>query len=223
MAVIIYYKDRKLGVSYLEMVNEKFLKDKDDELKPEFSFQYSSDYGQLNNFFSKEEIKKMLRQNNRKYNSKKVTDIITHNELSSAISNSTGMGIEKAKRDAMFVLDIFGYDDRVIDNVLDRDDRQLFYILEEEGILDTEREENILYDGRTWRTHYWKINKDVVWNYLELGKNNKENKKPTYNKDVFSYDEVDEDVWSSRKFPEEEKTFSYDAKNIEKEIKKAQN
>ena len=92
-------------------------------------------------------------------------NIITLNNLSRAIANRIGINIEEARRDAGFVLDIFGYDDRVIDNVLDPEDRQLFYILEEEGMLATEREETTLYDGREWRTHYWQIRKDTILRY----------------------------------------------------------
>ena len=58
-------------------------------------------------------------------------NIITLEDLSKAIANRVGIGIEEARRDAGFVLDIFGFQDRVIDNVLDPEDRQLFYILEE--------------------------------------------------------------------------------------------
>jgi len=88
--------------------------------------------------------------------------IITLDDLSRAIANRIGINIEEARRDAGFVLDIFGFDDRVIDNVLDPEDRQLFYILEEEGMLATEREETTLYDGREWRTHYWQIRKETI-------------------------------------------------------------
>jgi hypothetical protein len=91
--------------------------------------------------------------------------IITLDDLSKAIANRVGIDIEEARRDAGFVMDIFGYDDRVIDNVLDPEDRQLFYILEEEGMLTTEREETTLYDGREWRTHYWKLKKDTISRY----------------------------------------------------------
>jgi hypothetical protein len=92
-------------------------------------------------------------------------NIITLDDLSKAIANRIGINIEEAKRDAGFVLDIFGFDDRVIDNVLDPEDRQLFYILEEEGMLTTEREETTLYDGREWRTHYWQIRKETILRY----------------------------------------------------------
>ena len=94
-------------------------------------------------------------------------NIITLDDLSKAIANRVGIGIEEARRDAGFVMDIFGFQDRVIDNVLDPEDRQLFYILEEEGMLTTEREETTLYDGREWRTHYWVIKKDIILKYAK--------------------------------------------------------
>ncbi|MCK4634546.1 MAG: hypothetical protein KAT37_01610 [Candidatus Aenigmarchaeota archaeon] len=118
--------------------------------------------------------------------------------LSKAIANRVGVGIEEARRDAGFVLDLFGYDDRIIDNTLDPEDRQLFYILEEEGMLVTEREENTLYDGRTWRTHYWIIKGDTILRYsskdYKSGSGNMP-KKPEKN----LYDTLPDDLWSSRK------------------------
>ena len=94
-------------------------------------------------------------------------NIITLEDLSKAIAYRVGIDIEEARRDAGFVLDIFGFDNRVIDNVLDPEDRQLFYILEEEGMLTTEREETTLYDGREWRTHYWVLRKNIILKYSQ--------------------------------------------------------
>ena len=135
-------------------------------------------------------------------------NIITLNDLSRAIANRVGVGIDEAKRDAGFVLDIFGFDDRVIDNVLDPEDRQLFYILEEEGMLTTEREETTLYDGREWRTHYWMLRKETILRYSKdetkkVRSTMFDNKKPIhtveeYNQD-FTYDTLDEVLWATRK------------------------
>ncbi len=132
-------------------------------------------------------------------------NIITLNDLSRAIANRVGIDIEEARRDAGFVMDIFGFQDRVIDNVLDPEDRQLFYILEEEGMLTTEREETTLYDGREWRTHYWVIRKDIILRYSK-----DENKrtgsilsdKQTIEdiSDEAIYDALEDDVWVTKKF-----------------------
>jgi hypothetical protein len=138
-------------------------------------------------------------------------DIITLDDLSKAIANRVGIDIEEARRDAGFVMDIFGYDDRVIDNVLDPEDRQLFYILEEEGMLTTEREETTLYDGREWRTHYWVLKKNIILKYAqEDGKRartiiQEKRQAAAAVKDISDesiYDELAEDVWTTRKINE---------------------
>jgi hypothetical protein len=132
-------------------------------------------------------------------------DVITLDNLTKAIANRIGIDIKEAQRDAGFVLDIFGFDDRVIDNVLEPEDRQLFYILEEEGMLTTEREETTLYDGRGWRTHYWRLRKDTILRYSREA--NGKRRHLTDKKQLVSvsdddiYDTLDENMWTSRKIP----------------------
>jgi len=137
--------------------------------------------------------------------------VITLEDLARAIANRVGIDIEEARKDAEFVMDIFGFDDRVIDNVLDPEGRQLFYILEEEGMLSTEREETTLYDGREWRTHYWQLRKDAILKFAREKKENKNSIIPTKQSiDDLSAEELyanlDESVWTqrSRMFEEEE-------------------
>jgi len=128
---------------------------------------------------------------------------LTLGDLSKAISNRVGIDIDEAQRDAGFVMDIFGFDDRVIDNVLDPEDRQLFYILEEEGMLTTEREESTLYDGREWRTHYWRLRKDIILHYSKEANGERryliDKKQPVNVSDDDIYDNIDEDMWVTRK------------------------
>jgi hypothetical protein len=135
-------------------------------------------------------------------------NIVTLDDLSRAIANRVGVDIEEARRDAGFVLDIFGFDDRVIDNVLDPEDRQLFYILEEEGMLATEREETTLYDGREWRTHYWQLKKETILNFAdEINKPTRtkilEKNEPVHTveetEDEDIYNQLEEDMWTTRK------------------------
>ena len=134
-------------------------------------------------------------------------NIITLDDLSKAIANRVGIEMEEARRDAGFVMDIFGFQDRVIDNVLDPEDRQLFYILEEEGMLTTEREETTLYDGREWRTHYWVIRKDIILKFSQ--EESKRRKSVLSDKQTIEdisdeaiYDALDEDIWVTRKLDE---------------------
>lgn len=84
--------------------------------------------------------------------------IVTVDELTKAIeknSNNVGLSEEQAYDLAKHVLNFFGYSDRIIDNILEPEDRDAMYILEDANILTTEREETTLYDGREWRIHYW--------------------------------------------------------------------
>src|SRR2546427_12802756 len=71
---------------------------------------------------------------------------------------------------AQAVLNLFGYSERIFDNVLEPEDRDAFYMLEDSGILTTEREETTLYDGREWRIHYWMFREEGV---MELGEGQK--------------------------------------------------
>ncbi len=130
--------------------------------------------------------------------------IITLNILSKAIVNRIGIGIDEAKRDAGFVLDIFGFQDRVIDNLLAPEDRQLFYILEEEGMLTTAREETTLYDGREWRTHYWILKKEVIImyardEYKRTGSVLSDKQRIEDLTDEAVYDTLEEELWVTRK------------------------
>lgn len=120
--------------------------------------------------------------------------------LTRAIENRIGIDGEEARRDAGFVMDIFGYDDRVIDNILQPEDRQLFYILEEEGMIETQREETILYDGREWRTHYWRLKKDVIMRYSKEQKIEPQKSEPKKESEKDFY----ENLWDSEKKEDKE-------------------
>lgn len=77
------------------------------------------------------------------------------------------MSQEEAFEAAEHLINFFGYNDRVIDNMLEPEDRDAFYTMEDIGVLQTEREETTLYDGREWRIHYWILNVERI---IELSK-----------------------------------------------------
>lgn len=123
------------------------------------------------------------------------SNILTLENLTRAIQKSVGSEtIDKleAKRMAEHMLNFFGYSDRIIDNILEPEDRDVFYMMEDSGLLTTEREETTLYDGREWRINYWLFKRDKI---QELIKNDDEkNKKKSADTSV--YDELPEDVWT---------------------------
>ena len=97
-------------------------------------------------------------------------DTLTLDELTVAIRNGIdkeGMPEEQAKEMAQHILNFFGYSERIIDNILEPEDRDAFYMLEDTGILTTEREETTLYDGREWRIHYWLFKKERIHELID--------------------------------------------------------
>ncbi len=126
-----------------------------------------------------------------------VAGTLTVDDLTRAIKNSidrAGMKDEEARAMAQHVLNFFGYSERIIDNVLEPEDRDAFYMLEDSGILTTEREETTLYDGREWRIHYWMFRKERI---TELVRAQRE--REALEKDATVYDGVPEDFWGGRK------------------------
>jgi len=121
--------------------------------------------------------------------------ILTIDNMTKAIQNSVGTNqIEKdeARRMAEHMMNFFGYNDRIIDNVLEPEDRDVFYMMEDSGLLMTEREETTLYDGREWRINYWLFRKDRI---NELIGDKKAKRGPTKRKDDNVYTELPEDAW----------------------------
>lgn len=119
---------------------------------------------------------------------------LTVEHLTKAIKNSIdkqGMPEEEARAMATHVMNFFGYSERIIDNVLEPEDRDAFYMLEDAGILMTEREETTLYDGREWRIHYWMFRKERI-NELLAGKLAEG---ADGGEQASVYDEVPEDIW----------------------------
>ncbi|MFP4045802.1 MAG: DUF6015 family protein [Candidatus Aenigmatarchaeota archaeon] len=72
---------------------------------------------------------------------------------------------------AEHALNFFGFEERIIDNTLNQQDRDVFYTLEDMRLLKTEREEVRLYNGKEWRIHYWTLKeeriKDLAENFEE--------------------------------------------------------
>jgi len=122
-------------------------------------------------------------------------DTLTVDDLTRAIKNSidrSGMEEDDARQMAQHVLNFFGFSDRIIDNVLEPEDRDAFYMLEDSGLLTTEREETTLYDGREWRIHYWLFKKHKV---LELAESSRK-RDGTPDDEITIYDDIPDDIWT---------------------------
>ncbi len=122
--------------------------------------------------------------------------VITISELTSAIRNSIDSSSREMEEEEAYdlahrVLNFFGYSDRIIDNILEPEDRDAFYMLEDAGILTTEREETTLYDGREWRIHYWLFRRERIDQLINQGPRRTEARVEA----EFDYDELPDDIW----------------------------
>jgi hypothetical protein len=123
--------------------------------------------------------------------------VLTVQQLTHAIMKSIDrQDIQPAAANqlATHVMNFFGYNDTIIDNILEPEDRDAFYMLEDLGLLMTEREETTLYDGREWRIHYWLFRRDKISELVSDhdGFDIEEEELSSI------YDEIPEDIWSTR-------------------------
>jgi len=84
--------------------------------------------------------------------------MVDESDLALAIHRKTKVGVDESEGIARHVMSVFGYENRTIDNRLKPDDRDVFYMLEDHGLLKTDREESEKPEGGIWRTHYWLLN-----------------------------------------------------------------
>jgi hypothetical protein len=122
--------------------------------------------------------------------------VITYDDMRRALSKllqHRGMSQEEINNLAMYLLSFFGFSDAIIDNILDTDDRDVFYMLEEEGILSTSREETYTLKGKVWRIHYWILRKREI---LMLSRDEPPKEAEKAPGEFSVYDDVDPRVWA---------------------------
>ena len=116
-------------------------------------------------------------------------------DLTQAIRNrvDADMEISVAESIAEHALGFFGFSNRIIDNALEPNDRNLFYQLQDYDLLTTESEETTLWDGREWRIHYWKF-KPNAGQYAARGDDDDEEEDPY----AGLYEDVPQTVWREK-------------------------
>ncbi len=120
-------------------------------------------------------------------------ETITLKVLSKAMTNTLGkkgMNPEHIEKLAEYLLNFFGFNDYIIDNVLNSKDRDVFYMLEEEGLLKTEREEVNIKKGKNWRIHYWILNKRRILALADADEEEEEEDEA-----YAVYDDLSDEIW----------------------------
>jgi len=118
---------------------------------------------------------------------------VTEEEMTKAMKKTLmkkGYTEEEVKEMVDKVMGFFGFDDSIIDNKLTARDRDLFYLLEGEGLLTTASDETLIKKGKIWRIHYWILNKKRINSLLV----DEVKKKKSEKKDVYST--ITDEQWS---------------------------
>jgi len=119
--------------------------------------------------------------------------VVTIGEVKAALKATLGrrgMSDDEIDTLADYLISFFGFDSEVIDNRLDVADRDVFYMLEEEGLLGTRQEENHIKRGKLWRIHYWILRADRI-KALAAEKGARQD-----DLSFAFYDEIPEEVWA---------------------------
>jgi hypothetical protein len=121
--------------------------------------------------------------------------VVTMQQVEKALKKTVGrkgMSDDEIKNLAEYLMSFFGYTDEVIDNRLTSEDRDVFYMLEEEGLLTTTQEEVLLKKGKLWRIHYWILKKDQIIRLARMDEAGEERKDEA----AEVYDQISDEEWS---------------------------
>jgi hypothetical protein len=118
--------------------------------------------------------------------------------LKAALSQTVGKdGMSGEELDSLtdYILSFFGFDTVIVDNRLSPSDRDVFYTLEEAGLLNTTQEEVTLRNGKVWRLHYWILKTDHI---IALARQSKCVKSPECESTESVYKRMGEEVWERK-------------------------
>jgi len=140
--------------------------------------------------------------------------VVTMQQVEKALKRTVGkkgMSDVEVKNLADYLMSFFGYTDEVIDNRLTSEDRDVFYMLEEEGLLTSTQEEVLLKKGKLWRIHYWILKKDQIIRLSQMDEEGIGAKDEAA--DV--YDQVSDEEWSRHKMSSGDPTSGNPSRNDE--------
>ncbi len=118
---------------------------------------------------------------------------LTVKELIKALKRTetySGMSDRELEDFASYIMGFFGFDDQIIDNVLMPRDREIFFALEEEGLLTSTQEDSSIPSGKSWRIHYWRLKTRKI---RELASMEEESAA-----EENIYDSIPDDAWARR-------------------------
>ena len=127
--------------------------------------------------------------------------VVTMRQVELALKRTLGRKSEMSDADvkklADYVMSFFGYTDEVFYNRLTPGDRDVFYMLEEEGLVTTTHEEVLLKKGKLWRIHYWILKKDQIIRLASMD----EKVVPEVGNVTDVYEEISDEQWARHRGP----------------------
>jgi len=114
--------------------------------------------------------------------------IITLDRLTVAVEKRLHVEPTEARSLAYRILNYFGYSQTIIDNLVDQEDRKLFYQLHDAGLLRSSWETTLLLSGKSWRIFYWQLNLEDIRKATSEG--------PEGESEMPLYDNLPADAWS---------------------------
>ena len=122
--------------------------------------------------------------------------VISLEDMKQAIKEvDSELSDENVESSANHIMGFFGYQDGIIDNILETEDRDVFYIFEDAGLLKTAVEETTLYSGEEWKIHYWILRKTKI---IELAGKSKNKYEAGEKKDNI-YEKIPDEIWERPK------------------------
>lgn len=103
---------------------------------------------------------------------------------------SRGIPDEAIEGLADYILELFGFEEAISDEILTPADRDIFYMLEDEGILSTDMDEVpiTVKHGKRWMIHYWRLRTDVILALASEGEETEEGETGEY--DIYEEEEL---------------------------------
>ena len=120
--------------------------------------------------------------------------VVSIKELKVALEkalSSKQLSREQIERLSERIMDLFGFEDQVVDNRLSPEDRDIFYMLEEAGLVTTIEDDVQVQKGKTWRIYYWVLKKDQI----KRLSSESEAKAAEVEPEADIYETISEDVW----------------------------
>ncbi len=119
---------------------------------------------------------------------------ITVEDVEKALMNTLGkkgLNKEEIMKLAEYIMNFFGFSDTISDNLLKAKDRDVFYMLQDVGILTTSQDQISIKKGKIWRIHYWVLKKNEIFRLANL-----KNEDETENEYKRIYNELSNEIWS---------------------------